>query len=469
MTASRTEPRRGALLLLCALLGAGCASVDTPRLAEWSPSGGYRVDLDRPDDAANRTFVILSFSGGGTRAAAFSYGVLTGLRDDRLGQAGPAVLDEVDVISSVSGGSFTAGYYALRGKATFDELPDRFLYEDIEGRLARLLFNPINWVRLASPYFSRIDLAAEYYDEHVFGGARYADLAPGRRPYVIVNATNLATGDRFEFIQSQLDWMCADLSGFPIARAVAASSAFPGLLTPVTLRNHTGSCGFQRPEWIEYALDPTASGNPPRRLAEARRLVALDDEKHAKWVHLIDGGVADNIGLRGPIWSLESLDPAWSVLQRMNLEEIDRLVVIAVDAKTQKKNELGKRRSTPDVLTVLHAAATVPMDHLSADTVAIVESYVDQANKDAKVAAGCQGPNLRCPEGAVFHHVEYYPVHLHFDAEPDPKLRERLLNLGTNFSLPAEDVTLLIEEGAKLLRRDPSYQRLLREWTPRAP
>lgn len=463
---ARIEP--GAAILLAAAVA--CASVDTPRLESWDERAGYRVDLDRPDEAANRTFVILSFSGGGTRAAAFSYGVLKALRDDRLGgdgAEGSRVLDEVDVISSVSGGSFTAAYYALEGKATFDDFEQRFLFVDVEGQLKRLLFNPVNWVRLMSPWFSRIDLAAEYYDEHVFDGRTYAELvAKGERPYVVVNATNLATGDRFEFIQSQLDWMCADLSAIPVARAVAASSAFPGLLSPITLENRTGTCSFEQPPWIGQALDPTASSNPPRRVSEAQRLVYFENAESAHWIHLVDGGVADNIGLRGPLWSLESLDPAWSVLQRMNLEETDRLVVIAVDAKTDKDNDLGERHRTPGLVSVLSAAATVPMGHYSFDTIELLEKYVDEANKDNALAAGCEGPELRCPPGAVFHRVEYFPIHVHFDAEKDAATRKHLENLDTSFTLDAKDVRLLIDEGGKLLREDATYQRLLAAPSP---
>lgn len=458
---------RWLLSALAAFSWLACAHVETPRLEHWDATTGYRVDLDRPDEEANRTFVILSFSGGGTRAAALSYGVLRALRDDTIGEGGPRLLDEVDVISSVSGGSFTAGFFALRGENTFDDFESRFLYVDIEGRLKRLLFNPVNWFRLMSPYFSRIDLAAEYYDEKVFDHGTYGDLVKAEpRPYIVMNATSLASGDRFEFIQSQMDWLCADLSRFPVARAVAASSAFPGLLSPITLRNRTGSCGFEEPEWIEQTFLPEARSNPPRRVYEAGRLVALSHVKREKWIHLIDGGVADNIGLRGPIWSMASLDPAWSVLQRMNLEETDRLVVIAVDAKTRKRNDLGEQRSTPDLITVLSSAATTPMDHYSFDTIELLGDYVDRANKDNALAAGCEGADLNCPPGAVFHRVEYYPVHVQFDSETDPRLREYLLNLDTSFNLPAGDVTLLINEGAKLLRQNPTYQRLLKEKRP---
>src|SRR5262245_63984032 len=97
--------------LCCALL-AGCASFPAPNppLARYAPDAGYRFERLERGDNSDDLFVIVSFSGGGTRAAALAYGVLEALRDTRIEWQGRKVslLDEVDVISSISGGSFPA-------------------------------------------------------------------------------------------------------------------------------------------------------------------------------------------------------------------------------------------------------------------------------------------------------------------------------------------------------------------------
>jgi NTE family protein len=88
--------------------------------------------------------LMLAFSGGGTRAAAFSYGVLKELRDTGIvieGRSG-RLLDEVDYISSVSGGSFTAAYYGLYGDQIFDDFKQVFLSPNIQGKLIRRAFKP---------------------------------------------------------------------------------------------------------------------------------------------------------------------------------------------------------------------------------------------------------------------------------------------------------------------------------------
>jgi predicted acylesterase/phospholipase RssA len=142
---------------------AGCANHPNPPLAAYDDKAGYRYANIRPDEAEESLFVILAFSGGGTRAAAFSYGVLEGLASVHYqwpDGTRRTLLEDVDVISSVSGGSFTAAHFAIFGTEGFKSFEKDFLYRDIQGELIARALAPWNWVRLARPDFSRIDLAA---------------------------------------------------------------------------------------------------------------------------------------------------------------------------------------------------------------------------------------------------------------------------------------------------------------------
>src|SRR5258708_28716453 len=236
----------GALLLLAC----GPFTPSNPPLVQSAPDAGYRFERLESGDNSDELFVIVTFSGGGTRAAALAYGVLEALRDTTIRWRGRSValLDEVDVISSISGGSFPAAYYALRGRQIFDEFPERFLYRPVESDLIKLALSPASWLKLAAPAYGRSDLAAELYHREVFGGATYADLiARNRRPFVILNATDMTTGTQCPFIQDQFDRRCSDLAGVPLARAAASSSAFPGGLTALTYQNYAGSCGYRPP------------------------------------------------------------------------------------------------------------------------------------------------------------------------------------------------------------------------------
>src|SRR5208283_820011 len=223
------------LVALLALLAAGCAHA--PRnvpLARSDPTAGYRLQTALGQADGTGLMVALFFSGGGTRAAAFSYGVLRELAATRVAND-RRLLDEVTTINAVSGGSFTAAYYCLYGDRIFTDYEGLFLKRNVQGTLFRRCLYPANSARLLSQYFGRSDLAAEYYDELLFHGATFGDLGkPGAgRPFLVINATNISTSTPLQFTQDQFDLIGSDLNRYPISRAVAASSAVPLLFTPI--------------------------------------------------------------------------------------------------------------------------------------------------------------------------------------------------------------------------------------------
>src|SRR3974377_1662735 len=127
------------------LFVAGCRERPVNRpIAHYDQATGRRDEFERleqnPGDAQD--LVILAFSGGCTRAAAFSYGVLETLRRVQITTITghrARMLDEVDVITGVSGGSFTALAYGLYGDKLFDEdkYEKAFLKRDVQGELIK--------------------------------------------------------------------------------------------------------------------------------------------------------------------------------------------------------------------------------------------------------------------------------------------------------------------------------------------
>ena len=136
-------PANRLLMILFAVLAlAGCASRPiNERLTKYDPTAGYRPHLQMQKRANNdpQTLLILAFSGGGTRAAALSFGVLDELRRTEVDIGGQRrrLIDEVDLITGVSGGSFTALAYALHGDRLFSEYEQRFLKRDVQGALVQ--------------------------------------------------------------------------------------------------------------------------------------------------------------------------------------------------------------------------------------------------------------------------------------------------------------------------------------------
>ncbi|MCH4565122.1 patatin-like phospholipase family protein [Halomonas sp. EGI 63088] len=438
---------------------AGCAAFpETRPLERVDAATGYRyanlADAGQDEDL----FVILTFSGGGTRAAALAHGVLERLRDAWVEIDGERrnLLDEVDVISSVSGGSFTAAYYGLHGDALFDpegRFHRNFLYRDVEARLKGQLFNPYNWARLASKTFGRIDIADEVYQDLLFDDADFGDLtARGRKPFLLINATDMAKGSRFTFVQSQFDPMCADLDRVTLSRAVAASSNFPVAFTPLALNSYPGRCDYREPAWVAAGLRDLEAN--PRRYYRARSLRDYQAPER-RYVHLLDGGVADNIGLRYPLTAIRSTDVPWSVLRKINLEQIDKLVVIVVDAKTQQVPDFDTSPRAPGLTQVVSNIATTPMANYSFDTVELLRQTL-RTRADAQ-----QVSRETAPPDEALHRVELYRIYVGFDQLQDEAQRERFLSLPTTFRLPAGEVDDLRRIGGVLLERSPCFQSLV--------
>ena len=166
------------VFMLLALGGCATRPINAP-IAEFSRNTGYKFQARQQYSRDSENLVVLAFSGGGTRAAAFSYGVLEMLRRTQI--AGPRgttrLLDEVNVITGVSGGSFTALAYGLYGDKLFDDYEQRFLKRNVQGELISRLLNPAKWGALSSTGWGRSELAAQLYDEILFGGATAALIA----------------------------------------------------------------------------------------------------------------------------------------------------------------------------------------------------------------------------------------------------------------------------------------------------
>jgi predicted acylesterase/phospholipase RssA len=299
--------------LAALLVLAGCASRPVnPPMTQVDPNGGYTFQTRQKHFKSRDTLVVLAFSGGGTRAAAFSYGALEFLR--RTEVAAPdgtklRLLDAVDMITGVSGGSFTALAYGLYGDKLFADYEQRFLKRNVQGELLSRAASPGHWADYIGGTAGRSELAANYYDEILFNGATFGDLDRGDGPYIVASATDISTGSRIPFSQSVFNLMCTDLNAIRLARAASASSAVPVVLSTVTLNNYGGTCNADVPAWVKMF---TQSDNPPRPAARAIRELnegqALADGVNRPYIHLVDGGISDNVGMRGVLDALQLLE-----------------------------------------------------------------------------------------------------------------------------------------------------------------
>jgi NTE family protein len=432
---------------LCAFAG-GCAQWPaTPRL-EQAGAPGYRVaEVTRPGQSDD-LLVVLAISGGGTRAAALGYGVLEELRRTEVTVNGVKrrLLDEVDVISAVSGGTLPATYYGLRGDKTFEEFESRVLYRNLERDLVTRILSPANWFRLPSGTFGKSDLFAEIYDETVFDRATFADLQRAKGPFVIINGTDVTSGARFSYTQDQFDAICGDLSRVTLGRAVATSTALPPLLTPITLENRGGTCGRKAPAWQAAAEARIGkSETPGRALLRARALQSYEDPARP-YIHLFDGGLSENLGLAEVLRAFELLkvEPDEAVLPA--LRRARKVVVIAVNALRFPEVDWDRSPAPPGTSTLTDQMWGIPVDRISLDAV----EQVRDSLADWQAAA---------PTGAAQRRG--YLAQVTFDNLKDPAERAYFKQVKTRLTLPKEQVDRVREVAGRLLREAPAFQRLL--------
>jgi NTE family protein len=462
------------LIVVLAITGlAGCASrpINEP-ITQFDPRSGYRPYLLMPKRQNNdpSTLFVLSFSGGGTRAAAFSYGVLEELRRTEVVIDGQRrrLIDEVDVVTGVSGGSFTALAYALYGERLFAEYEDRFLKRDVQGALLGRTLNPFYWPKFIGGTAGRSELAAEYYDEILFEGATFGDLLDKQTPAVIATGTDISTGSRLAFYQQDFDLICSDLTKVRLSRAAATSSAVPVVLSAVTFNNYGGTCGYQYPAWVRDVARPEGRPRPAGRAVQRyREMQDFQNSKDRPFIHLVDGGVSDNLGVRAVLETFEELGVSTAFRGEVGFGGIRTIVLIVVNARSAPPTDWDRDEKPPGMIAQLVQASGVPIDRYSFETIEIMKDRQEiySWRRELLVArARLAGATEAQAEASVtLPKLSLHTLDVSFDALPDPKERAYLMNLPTSFVLPAADVDRLREAAAQLLRQSRDFQSVVRE------
>jgi NTE family protein len=455
-----------AWLLVVALMLGGCSTTHytiNERAEQVRPDAGYRVHRVFAQDPDDRLFMHVAFSGGGARAAALGFGVLEALRDTAIVWEGKPqrLIDQIDMVMGVSGGSLIAAYYTLKGPDGFTDFEREFLNAPLQTDLLWRLASPRSLWRLGSPRFGRSDLLQEVLDERLFKGATFGTLSRApRKPFMILYATDMITGSRFEFVQEQFDYLCSNLDTLPIARAVAASSAAPLVLSPVTLWNHALSgdargCG-EPP--LRMMLNSLPAARQGRRMAELEGLRAADAQGPRRpFVHLVDGGLSDNISARAPLEFIEQFGSVTEGARSHGYRAIKRAVFILVNAETSARSPEDRSANVPGPLRAALALADIPINRNSDSTLTQMRATIESWTAEVRAA------HARGDTEVFAADAQFYLIEVTLAAEPDAEKREALQRIPTSLELPAEDVALLRAHARAALQRSTEFQRLLKD------
>jgi NTE family protein len=447
---------RTARTALTALVTAGilCAcSTHRPWINQPLPqatTGAFQSPPAHPALAPDTPPVVVAvtLSGGGARAAAFGLGVLRELKATTFELDGQptTLLDHVALISGVSGGSILAAHFAAFGDETLTRFEPDFLLVPFESRLIREALWPERLYKLTSPWYGRSQILAQRLDE-LYGGRTFADVRrrPGA-PDLMITATDLTTGAPFDFTEEQFQVICSDLGATPLSFAVAASSAVPLLLSPVTVRNHAGSCA--RP--AEPAGQP---GQDYRSRMLQRSIDGYRNAQERPFIHLVDGGVTDNLGVRLMLDRLVSAGSMSANFADVKPGTLRRLVLVTVNSERALAERVDKSDRVPTTGQVLESLI---FGAGSRETQVTLDLLNDDLRRWREEIARTRGQ----PGSPFAPDAEIHVVNISLHDVPDDDSRHSLLRVPTAFTIEARDVIDLQKAGADATRASPAFRQL---------
>ena len=448
---------------LCAAVLAGCATAihNAPVNIPLTTSGV--VDIDRALPANGEDSLIgLAFSGGGMRAAAFSYGVLSELDRTQIRSKKPSapLLDRIDFLSGVSGGAVTAAYFGLKGRAALSDFREHFLLRNAEESLATG-FTPTNVYRAYEGGVNDAQQFPRWLDDNLFHGATFRELERQRRPRVWINASDIYNRTSFVFSESTFGAICSDLASYPIASAVAASAAMPVVFAPIVLQSFPDRCAARIPDWIDRAQN-----NPiaPPILKESAAAIIRYRDGSAPYIKLLDGGLVDNYGLSGFTIARLSADTPYGPLTAQKAANIRRVLFLVVDGGRGPSGDWARTVEGPSGPEIVMAAADTAIDSSVRSSFTAFDRTMTEW-RDTLVHWRCglstaERARYGLAVGRDCRDLKFFVGRINFEQLG----RERATELGsvpTRFKLTPEEVETVVAAGRDALRTNPTFRAFL--------
>lgn len=278
------------------------------------------------------------------------------------------------------------------------------------------------------------------------------------RPFVIINASDLNNATTFSFIQQQFDFLCSDLSTYPVAHAVMASSALPGPFSSIALRNYE-NCAERHHPWVDDALSRDNFLDRRRTVA-----LALDRYKYPERMpvlRLIDGGVTDNLGVRGsmmsPVAHYGNVPDMAGAFTPEQLQRVRNVLVIVANAEVYTETDWSVSGREPGLVETLQSSFDAALGILNTETVTLAKQGFLMWGDHVNVARPPDAPRVKV----------HFAV-LTFNQIADRETRDRFNAMPTTFRLKADQVDALIAESRTLLEHSPEFTGFLRRMEPPA-
>jgi NTE family protein len=464
---------RAGRVIACAALVAGCTSaIQNDPINRPLTANPAQIDAalspsvpDNYDDMV----VALSFSGGGMRAAAFSYGVLTGFDQTRVPTRTGTVslLDRLDFLSGVSGGSILAAYYGLRGRAALSDFKQRFLDVNAEQGLQ----TDLSLGNIAKGLQGGVNDATAFpvwLDAHLYNHATLKDLLSRPRPRVWINASDIYNRTAFIFAPVTFSALCSDLSTYPVSLAVAASAAVPVVFAPIVIQNYPGSCPVGLPSWVQRVRN---TPNAPPLIKSYADALERYRSGEVKYVKLLDGGLVDNYGLAGfTIARLASNTPD-GPLAPAEAVKLRRFLFLVVDSGRAPDGKWSQTVAGPSGVDLIMATSDTATDSGAIGSYsafdATMKDWREQLIRWRCGLSDAERKRLGAPPGWNCRDVEFFISRISFE-ELGAQRAAALNAVETRLKLPPDQVNMLISAGRDALAANPAFMAFMRS-LPRGP
>ncbi len=383
---------------------------DAPRATKAS----FTIQQDR--GKKEKVLFILSLSGGGSRAAYFSAATMLAL-EKVFEHEDINLLDEVDIISSVSGGSLPAAYYAVsvdkkdnEAGIFFDRQWNDDTVKELMSRNYKLRwignwFWPVNIVKYWFTSFDRTDIMAQTLADNMFNrkinsndvfdnDLKFKEIKEDR-PNIVINATDgtkktasVSTlkelPEPFTFTDEDFKkWVNSDIGEYDISRAVMASASFPAAFNNMTLRNFN-----------KDALD--------------------------KYIHVFDGGSIDNLGLE----SVKKIIDKNVVKSPSNY--YNKIIVVLIDSYAENTGISSSRYDGRDMFSYiadLNFLDSVDI-LLSVNHKKVIKDFIDTNTK----------------EFYYNNHYNFIFYRIALSEVKDKRLLEKVSSIPTDFSIDSSSI-----------------------------
>ncbi|MEP2530331.1 patatin-like phospholipase family protein [Shimia sp.] len=433
---------------------AGCSVVNEP-INVTSRGGIPGGAVTQTTYVVDDVFIGLAFSGGGTRASSFSYGMLEELRANGL-------LKYVRLVSGVSGGSVTAAYYGLTGPKGLKGYRETYLIQDAEKYMANNPANPSVLIKGISGGANNRTTFARFLDETILKNATFADLKKtGIETWI--NASDVANNTPFLFSPETFAALCSDLTKLPLSEAVAASAAFPLVFSPIVLESHQ-DCNYREPDWLTAARNNPEATSALR--AYGRALESYRDPSKVKYVKLLDGAVTDNFGTTGLSVARAKSQNDYGPLSAKQAVKMRRMMFLVANAGVQQDYDWTQKIEGPGGVELAMSIANSSMGAATRVGFDVLRLSLDQWHSDL-VDWRCALPlpevqKLRGSlEGWDCQDVKLFVGEVNFDPLPSD-MRDKLYEVPTRLRLPEEQVDLVISAARQSTRQNAEFNGFLR-------